>query len=71
MSVIYCEISYFLSFADERTRIGIMNIPDMEVPVNRDNLKGLAHLVISVGDKENVNDLQNDYAMSNMVLSVL
>ncbi len=49
--------SYFLSFEDEKTRIEIMNIPNMESPTSRGNLKGLAHIAISVGSKEVVNSL--------------
>ncbi len=49
--------SYFLSFEDEKTRIEIMNIPDMENPVSRGNLKGLAHFAISVGSKDAVDVL--------------
>ena len=56
--------SYFLSFEGERTRIELMNIPNMESPVSRGNLKGLAHFAISVGGKESVNilteQLRND-----------
>ncbi len=49
--------SYFLSFEDEKTRIEIMNIPDMESPASRGNLKGLAHFAVSAGSKEAVNVL--------------
>ncbi len=49
--------SYFLSFENERTRIEIMNIPDMDSPSSRGNLKGLAHFAISTGSKETVNVL--------------
>lgn len=49
--------SYFLSFGDFKTRIEIMHIPNMESPVSRGNLKGLAHFAISVGSKEIVNSL--------------
>ncbi len=46
--------SYFLSFENQETRIEIMNIPDMESPASRGNLKGLAHFAISVGSKDAV-----------------
>lgn len=49
--------SYFLSFGDDKTRLEIMHIPDMENPASRGNLKGLAHFAISVGGKEVVNAL--------------
>ena len=43
--------SYFLSFGEEKTRIELMHIPDMDNPASRGNLKGLAHFAISVGGK--------------------
>ncbi len=49
--------SYFLSFENEKTRIEIMKIPGMDSPSNRGNLKGLAHIAISVGGKEAVDAL--------------
>lgn len=47
--------SYFLSFGEDKTRIELMHIPDMENPVSRGNLKGLTHFAISVGGKDVVN----------------
>lgn len=49
--------SYFLSFDDGGARIEIMNIPGKDAPASRGNLKGLAHFAISVGSKENVDDM--------------
>ncbi len=49
--------SYFLSFEGEVSRIEIMNIPNMDSPASRGNLKGLAHFAISVGSKEVVDML--------------
>lgn len=49
--------SYFLSFGEGKTRIELMNIPDMQSPVSRGDLKGLAHFAISVGSRENVDSL--------------
>ena len=49
--------SYFLSFGEGRTRIEIMNIPDLGNPASRGNLKGLAHFAISVGSREAVDEL--------------
>ncbi len=49
--------SYFLSFENAQTRIEIMNIPKMASPTSRGNMKGLAHLAISVGGKETVDAL--------------
>ncbi len=49
--------SYFLSFENEKTRVEIMNIPDMDSHANRGNLKGLAHFAISVGSKDAVDAL--------------
>lgn len=49
--------SYFLSFEQAKTRIELMHIPNLESPISRGNLKGLAHFAISVGSKEQVNNL--------------
>lgn len=49
--------SYFLSFDDGGARIEIMNISGKDAPANRRDLKGLAHFAISVGCKENVDDM--------------
>lgn len=49
--------SYFLSFSDGGARIEIMNIPGKDSPASRGDLKGLAHFVISVGSKRNVDDM--------------
>ena len=49
--------SYFLSFGEGKSRIELMYIPDMKEPVNRGQMKGLAHLAISVGGKDAVNAL--------------
>ncbi len=49
--------SYFLSFGEGTTRIELMHIPDMDTPANRGHLQGLAHLAISVGNKEAVDSL--------------
>ena len=49
--------SYFLSFGTDKTRIELMNIPDLKSVERKDQLKGLAHFAISVGGKEKVNEL--------------
>ncbi len=49
--------SYFLSFEHEKTRLEIMNIPNMGSPASRGNLTGLAHFAISVESKECVDAL--------------
>ena len=49
--------SYFLSFENGGARIEIMNIPGKDAPASRGDLKGLAHFAISVGSKENVDDM--------------
>ncbi len=49
--------SYFLSFGDDKTRLELMHIPNMDNPVSRGNLKGLAHFAISVGGKDIVDTL--------------
>lgn len=48
--------SYFLSYG-EGTRIELMHIHDLIIPVDRHRLTGLAHLAFSVGGKEAVNRL--------------
>ncbi len=49
--------SYFLSFGEDKTRIELMHIPDMQNPASRGYLKGLAHFAIAVGNTEKVNTL--------------
>lgn len=49
--------SYFLSFGEDKTRIELMHIPAMENPVSRGSLRGLAHLAISLGEKDAVDAL--------------
>lgn len=49
--------SCFISFEEAETRIELMYLPNIEAPASRGNLKGLAHLAISVGGKEAVNAL--------------
>lgn len=49
--------SYFLSFGEDKTRIELMHIADMENPANRGSLKGLAHFAISTGEKNAVDML--------------
>lgn len=49
--------SYFLSFEDGGARIEIMNIPGNDAPASRGDLKGLAHIAISVGSKGIVDDM--------------
>ena len=49
--------SYFLSFGTDKTRIELMNVPNLKNAESRDKLKGLAHFAISMGSKERVNEL--------------
>jgi len=50
--------SYFLSFGNDKTRIELMHIPELQQnPASRKYVKGLAHFSISVGGKEDVNIL--------------
>lgn len=49
--------SYFLSFGEDKIRIELMRIPDMQNPASRGYLKGLAHFAIAVGNTEKVNTL--------------
>ena len=50
--------SYFLSFKHLETRLEIMHRPDVfENPGNKGKTNGLAHISISVGSKEMVDEL--------------
>ena len=50
--------SYFLSFDEGTACIELMNRPDiLDTPFNRGQVKGLAHLSISVGSREAVDEL--------------
>lgn len=50
--------SYFLSFDEGTACIELMNRPDiLDMPFNRGQVKGLAHLSISVGSREAVDEL--------------
>lgn len=50
--------SYFLSFEDGKSRIELMNIAEiLPAPIDREKMRGLAHIAISVGGEEAVNTL--------------
>lgn len=50
--------SRFISFGEDKSRIELMNIPDMQdAPKPRWQAKGLAHIAISVGGKDAVDAL--------------
>lgn len=49
--------SYFLSFGEDKTRIELMHIPDIQSPASRNILRGLAHFSISAGSREAVDEL--------------
>lgn len=50
--------SYFLSFDEGTACLELMNRPDiLDMPFNRGQVKGLAHLSISVGSREAVDEL--------------
>ena len=50
--------SYFISFGKHSSRIELMNQPGIaSVDGQRGTSKGIAHVCISVGDKEKVNEL--------------
>lgn len=53
--------SYFLSFKDGGARIELMNIPGKDSPASRGDLKGLAHFSISVGSKEAVDSMAQQF----------
>lgn len=61
--------SYFLSFGEGKTRIELMNIPNMESPASRGNLKGLAHIAISMGSKDLVNNLTEKLRADNYTIA--
>jgi lactoylglutathione lyase len=50
--------SYFIFFGEDKTRLELMNKPDVAPTIGqRGFTKGLAHFTISVGGKQNVNEL--------------
>lgn len=49
--------SYFLSFGEDKTRIELMHIPNMQKSFCKGNIKGLSHFAISVGGKDDVDAL--------------
>ena len=52
----FCE--FFLSFDEGTACLELMNRPDiLDMPFNRGQVKGLAHLSISVGSREAVDEL--------------
>jgi lactoylglutathione lyase len=62
-------MSYFLSFGEGKTRIELMNKPDISETVEqRGVLKGLAHFAISVGSEANVNELTERLRAGNFVI---
>jgi len=62
--------SYFLSFGEDKTRIELMNKPDISDAVGQRNiLKGLAHFAISVGSEGKVNELTERLRADNYVIA--
>lgn len=61
--------SYFLSFGEGKTRIELMNIPRMNAPESRGNLKGLAHFAIAVGGKERVDELTERFRKDGYIIA--
>ena len=61
--------SCFLSFGEEKTRIEVMHIPEMASPPSRGNLKGLAHLAVSVGSKGAVDVLTERLRQDGYVIA--
>ena len=62
--------SYFLSFGKTKTRIELMNKPDIsDISGQRNVLKGLTHLAISVGSEEKVNKLTERLRTDNYVIA--
>ena len=61
--------SYFLSFGEGKTRIELMNRPDiLDVVGKRGILKGFAHLAISVGNEANVDELIECLRADNYII---
>ena len=61
--------SYFLSFGKGKTRIELMNKPDiLNVAGKKGTLKGLTHFAISVGSEANVNELTERLRADNYVI---
>ncbi|MDR1652912.1 MAG: VOC family protein, partial [Prevotellaceae bacterium] len=61
--------SYFLSFGENNTRIELMHRPDIKDSSSpRHFTKGIAHLAISVGDKQAVNELTKRLQAENYVI---
>lgn len=60
--------SYFLSFSEGGARLEIMNIPGKDAPASRGDLKGLAHFAISVGSKEDVDDMARRFKEDGVVI---
>ncbi len=54
--------SYFLSFPNENTRLEIMHREDVsEFLMGRESMMGLTHISISVGGKEKVNEMTEQF----------
>lgn len=61
--------SYFLSFGDDKTRIELMNRPDIpDVTGKRGKEKGIAHFAVSIGSKDAVNKLTERLRADNYVI---
>ena len=62
--------SYFLSFGEAKTRIELMNKPDIsDVAGQRNALKGLTHFAISVGSEKKVDELTERLRTDNYVIA--
>lgn len=60
--------SYFLSFPDGEARIEIMTMLGKDTPISRGNLKGLAHFAISVGSKDNVDNMARRFEEDGLTI---
>lgn len=61
--------SYFLSFPDGGASLEIMNVPEIIDRKMDDKFKGFCHISISLGSKENVNEMTE--LMGNDGVSIL
>ncbi|MDR2860202.1 MAG: VOC family protein [Elusimicrobiota bacterium] len=61
--------SYFLSFGEDKTRIELMQRPDITDNIEKRGFtKGLAHFAISVGNKTAVNEITERLRADNYII---
>lgn len=61
--------SYFISFSMSGSRIELMHRPDIDgAPEKRGFSKGMAHLAVTVGDKEKVNAMVDNFRHEGYII---